>query len=420
MQRYLAPIVVAALLLTGCSHKTPTPKSDAKINALLIKATFLEGEGYYQEAARLYEKLYTMSGSLEILKRSVADYIRAKEFDKAMALVQEALKKEPKNSSLLQLAASLYLAKGEPQKALEAIKRALEYDKSAKNYEYLASIYLAQKRYDLALKYYKSAYAINPSIHNVNTIAYIMYFYLDKKEEAIAYLETHTRIYGCQKEVCKTLISLYSLQNNIDGLLSVYKRLYQTYKEEEYLRKIVELYLYKKEYSKAIEWAKELDDDEYMLDLYKIARDYKKAYEYAMRLYRQTKDPKYLAQAAIFEYEGASHKDPKLVEDVAKKLELAIKTLDDPVYLNYLGYLYIDHDLNIKRGVELVKKALEYEPDSPYYLDSLAWGYYKLGRCQEALRVIKRVYYELGLKDSEIQLHLTKIRQCAKDRNDAR
>ena len=417
MQRYFAAALIAALLMAGCAQRQPNIKTDrARINALLIEATFLESEGYYENAGELFEKLYHMTGSVDVLKKSVSDYFKAKKLDKALSLVHEALKKRPDDVSLLQLEASLYLAKGDYEKAEAAIKKALQIEKSAKNYEYLASIYLAQKRYDLALKYYKSAYAMNPSVHNVNTIAYIMYFYLNKKKEAIAYLETHIRMYGCQKEVCQTLISMYGLQNNIDGLISVYKRLYETYKDESYLKKIVELYIYQKDYQHAIEWAKKMNDDAYLLDLYKITKNFQKAFEYAMRLYRQTGDPRYLAEAAIFQYEGAKKKDRKLLQDVAQKLEKAIASVKDPVYLNYLGYLYIDHDINIKRGVELVKEALKSEPDSPYYLDSLAWGYYKLGRCEEALKLIKKVYYELGLKDSEIEYHLEKIRACLKEK----
>ncbi len=414
MQRNIAAAIVIAALIGGCSTKSLINSN--QLNALMIEATFLEEEGYYENAAQLFKKLYETTGVLEFLKKSVSNYYRAQKYDEALALLQKALKKESRNSELWRLEASLYMAKGEYEKAKRSIKKALALKKSAKNYEYLASILLAQKRYELALKYYKSAYALNPSIHNVNTIAYIMFFYLDKKKEALAYLETHTRIYGCQKEVCKTLISLYGLENNVDGLISVYKRLYQTYKDERYLRKLIDLYVYEKEYKKAIEWAKKLNDKEFLLGLYKAARDFHNAYKLALELYKTNGDPKYLAEAAIFEYEGAKKKDAKLLKSVAQKLEKAIRSLDDPLYLNYLGYLYIDHDIDIQRGIELVQRALRYDPDSPYYLDSLAWGYYKVHRCKEALKLIQRVYYELGLKDSEIEYHLHKIRQCAKDK----
>ena len=211
---------------------------------------------------------------------------------------------------------------------------------------------------------------------------------------------------------------MYGLQNNIDGLVSVYKRLYQTYKDRKYFTKLIEYLVYQNRIDEAIAWAKKGGANEILLDLYRMKKEYDKAYDIAMELFKKTNDYRYLAEAAIFEYEKSKNKDRKLLEDVASKLETAIEhNAKDAVYYNYLGYLYIDHGLNIKRGIELVKKALQIDPDSPYYLDSLAWGYYKLGQCKKALPIMRRVYYDLGLKDSEVELHLRKIEACAKGRH---
>ncbi len=415
MQRYLSTLLIA-LLIGGCALQQPKPKkNEAQIDALLLEAVYLESNGYYDIASSLYQKLYSLTGSKEILYKLIENLIRSKKYDEAMKYISQELKKHS-DKKLYELAASVALAKKEYDQAIQWITKALQIQKDPKDLEFLGSIYLAQKRYEPALKYYKSAYAMHPTDQLVNSIAYIMYFYLDKKEEAIAYLETHIRMYGCKKSTCATLASLYSLQNNIAGLISTYKRLYQTYHEEAYLKKLIELYIYEKNFQKAIEWAKKMGDKKLLLDLYRAIKDYDHAYTLALELYHQTKDPDYLAQAAIFEYEKAKVKDKMLLEDVAKKLEQAIKKVDSPLYENYLGYLYIEHDLDIPRGIELVKRALAKEPDSPYYLDSLAWGYYKLHRCKEALKIIQRVYYELGLKDPEIQSHLRKIEQCTKEK----
>ncbi len=415
MQRYLS-ILILALLIAGCAPKTPHAKRsyNYEIDALLIQAVYLESVGYYKKAADLYKKAYRLTNAKELLLKSLKDLIKAKRYDEAIKLIQKALAKYPKDKKIFEFASAAYFGKEEFDKAVYWIKKALEINKDPRDLEFLGSIYLAQKRYDLALKYYKSAYALDPSDKTVNTIAYIMYFYLDKKNEAIAYLETHIRMRGCRRLTCTTLASLYSLQNDLDGLLSVYKRLYKIYKDPQYLNKIVEIYIFKKNFDKAIEWAKKTDNKPLLLDLYRAAKRYDKAYALAMELYQETNDPDYLAQAAIYEYEKAKKRDKALLIDVAKKLERAIKKVKKPVYLNYLGYLYIDNDINVQRGIDLVKEALKMEPDSPYYLDSLAWGYYKIKRCKDALRLIKRVYYEFGLKDSEIKLHLKKIEQCVR------
>ena len=51
----------------------------------------------------------------------------------------------------------------------------------------------------------------------------------------------------------------------------------------------------------------------------------------------------------------------------------------------------IDFDIDVKKGISLVKSALKTSPNNIAYLDSLAWGYYKLNRCKEALDIMKKV-----------------------------
>ena len=416
MSRYI--IFILMIFLSGCTLKQPSNNyNEALVDSLLVKAMFLESQKLYKLANQYYKNIYHITENPIILHKIINNYYLANKFDTALSFANQGIKQFPNDKKFYEQLATIYFAKKEYKKAINSIQKALEIFPEAKDYEFLGSLYLAQKRYQLALKYYKSAYALQPTEKNVNTIAYIMFFYLERQKEAIAYLETHSRIYGCQQSVCHTLVSFYSLQNNIEGLISVYKRLFKNYHEIEYAKKIAELYIYQKEYKKAERWAKITDNKQLLLSIYKLQKNYKKAYKIVLQLYKEKKDPKYLAQAAIFEFEGTKVKDKKLLQSVASKLEKAIKKKRDPIYLNYLGYLYIDYDINILRGIKLVKEALKKEPDSPYYLDSLAWGYYKLGKCKEALRLIKRVYYDLNFKDDEIQLHLQQISKCAKEKD---
>lgn len=58
---------------------------------------------------------------------------------------------------------------------------------------------------------------------------------------------------------------------------------------------------------------------------------------------------------------------------------------ENPVTLNYLGYMWADLGENLDEALGLIQQALEKEPDSPAYLDSLAWVLFKLGRVEDAL-----------------------------------
>jgi tetratricopeptide (TPR) repeat protein len=75
---------------------------------------------------------------------------------------------------------------------------------------------------------------------------------------------------------------------------------------------------------------------------------------------------------------------------------------DDDRGLNDLAYYLIDNDIDVDEGLRLAGRALEISPDNPGYLDTEGWGYYKLGRSNEALEVLRRAwdltpYYSHGI-----------------------
>ena len=61
---------------------------------------------------------------------------------------------------------------------------------------------------------------------------------------------------------------------------------------------------------------------------------------------------------------------------------------DQPDVLNYLGYSYLDKDLDLKLAKELIEKAMSLKPNDPYIIDSMAWYYFKVGRFEEALSLL--------------------------------
>ena len=103
-------------------------------------------------------------------------------------------------------------------------------------------------------------------------------------------------------------------------------------------------------------------------------------------------------------------------QSVIKKLKEVVETKKDGMYLNYLGYLLIDHEVNVKRGIQYVKEALKIEPNSAYFLDSLAWGYYKLKECEKADEIMKKVLKLEGSDNEEVKEHAQKIRECLKNK----
>jgi len=65
------------------------------------------------------------------------------------------------------------------------------------------------------------------------------------------------------------------------------------------------------------------------------------------------------------------------------KRVLAIEP-DNADALNYLGYTWVDRGENLTEAFNMIRKAIELEPNSGAIVDSLGWAHYKLGQYQEA------------------------------------
>jgi tetratricopeptide (TPR) repeat protein len=72
--------------------------------------------------------------------------------------------------------------------------------------------------------------------------------------------------------------------------------------------------------------------------------------------------------------------------------------------LNGLGYILVDSDIDLLRGLRCCKKAVDLKPQSAAYLDSLGWAYFKNGELLEARTWLRRAQ-ELAPQEKEIRDH---------------
>ena len=63
---------------------------------------------------------------------------------------------------------------------------------------------------------------------------------------------------------------------------------------------------------------------------------------------------------------------------------------EDVGALNDLGYIWADQGKNLERALEMVRMAVDAEPENEAYLDSLGWALFRLGRYQEAIAELKK------------------------------
>ncbi|MFN3764343.1 MAG: tetratricopeptide repeat protein [Aliihoeflea sp.] len=63
---------------------------------------------------------------------------------------------------------------------------------------------------------------------------------------------------------------------------------------------------------------------------------------------------------------------------------------DHPQVMNYLGYSWVDMNMNLEEGLALIQKAVDLRPSDGHIVDSLGWAYYRLGRFEEAVTELER------------------------------
>jgi predicted Zn-dependent protease len=435
---YKKSLILCSLLLlfNGCSNKTldlenkepsktkfvevKTKKFESE-NQYIILALESENQRMYYDARDLYFDLFDRTNNYEYFAKYLALSTNLKDYE---LVKRDALKYYVDNIKQEEIILRLYtfalFKLGDSTEALQSGEKLISLFQNDVNYELLGTIYLQQKNYLKAYEFFEKAFVMNKSANTFLNLTNIQYYNLEQKEQAINKIEEYIKANGYDFNLSMQLLSFYEKEQKFDKLVPFLKEMYFDYKKNSELlmlskAKILLIkYIAKDSVGKAIEFLEQNnEEDEILLNLYKITNQPQKAYNLLDRLYKKSNNLDFLAQQAIIEFEMAEDKT-KVLNDVIFKFDKVLLVTNNHIYENYLAYILIDFNINVKRGVSLVKKALKEEPNNLAYIDTLAWGEYKLKNCQEANKQMKRVVDEVGLNDEEIKLHWEKIKECKK------
>lgn len=405
MLKIIIPIILL-LAITGCSDKTvyaPNEKIYAQEDLDIFLGIELARAGELSKAIKHFERLYNKTQRFDYLVELIKLQVEAKQLTQARQNI--ATIKNP-DIELKRLLVLTYIKEEDYDTALKLAIQNTKQSNSNVDYRLVADIYLTIKDYENAYRYLQSAYAKDQSIQNLLPMVRIMVSYLGKDSDAIAYLQTYINTHGFNEYVYEQILSIHSKNENVAGMKGALTSLYKNTEKEDYANNLLSVFGYMNDTQGAIEFLKSSKfNPKLLFDLYKETKEYNKALNLAQSEYSHTKDPEWLANIAVLKYE-LSYSLAVVVEDFEKALKAG---LDKAVYLNYYGYLLIDHEIDIRYGIDLVKKALQINPQSVFYIDSLAWGYYKLKECSKAQELLPYLQEE---DSKEIQEHVEKIKRC--------
>jgi len=383
---------------------------------LIIQGLLYEEYRAYNRSRAVFGRLYDTTGAKVYLFKEMTSALFSKtNINESIERLKLWDEKHPDTLEVKRLLIPLYLTAQRVQEAKTEAEYLLERSNKAMDMELASNPFLYTGEFKRALDLLSRVYKQTSNEDVLLRMVVIMDEYTNERIKAIQLLETHRHMNIVSNDVYFKLLELYVKENDVDGLLNIYKILYEQDKDEKYLNKIIDAYAYKRDIDGAINFLEENNVGETILyELYKRKKLFDKAYLLIDRLYDEKKDARWIAEKGVLLFEKSEDKnDKKMIKEVISYFEKAIDLgVDDSIYLNYYGYTLIDKEIDVKKGIKIIEDALKQQPHNTYYLDSLAWGYYKEHKCKKAYEMMKRVVDEEGLDEKEIIEHWELIQKC--------
>ncbi len=316
------------------------------VNAVLLIGSVYEAEGSFDRAIRFYRRwLYLKEPA--ICSALANDYYHLREYSKAEYFFRRALKMNPYDPTYLEKACYIYMQQGKLKELVEL----------ARKYVY-TSAYSDRVKYLVGVAYRKLG-ECNKALFVLRSISPASKIYPRVAGEMAVCL-VGLKHYGEAESVLGKAVSMYPDKKFLYMMLS------------------------------------------YVFELERKYDDRIKILLKAANRFRENSIFYFYAADTYFVHK---HSIKMAIKYLKLSIESNPKNADA---LNYLGYLYIDKNIDVGRGVKLVERALKLQPNNPAFIDSLGWGYYKLGRYKKALELLEKAVSLIGKEEGNyvIDIHL--------------
>ena len=370
-------------------------------------ARYLLSRERVDEAVKALEQAWRLQpDNLDLMRTLVRRYRRRRRFDKALQLVKSYLQDHPDEPAAYQLMTDILADRDGPSRALAYLENLTRDRPGLDHWELkLTRLWLLYRarRYPDAMRYADDlleALAANPSDLEPETRA--RYDRMIRFQKGIILF-----LRGDYPQAVDTIQHVEGYQNNADMVeILAEARLYQG--EVNQAQELVDqartrfpaegdrwtvLQARIREAQGDVEGAlKELQNlpterrwREIVL-LYHRRKLYDQARTYLEDLLHQAP-----GTGDYLYYLGSTLERLGRYDDAAQTFKKLLRQRPDHAQaLNYLGYMWIDQNRHLEEGLRYVQKALELDPENPAYMDSLAWGYYRLGDLAAARQWIQR------------------------------
>ncbi|MBL4760147.1 MAG: tetratricopeptide repeat protein [Mariprofundaceae bacterium] len=358
-----------------------------------FQADVFSREGKFQKASQSLKKMHALNpkDDTAILLLSQLE-LQQNHLDKAESILRDFNKLNPASLRVQHALARLLIQSKHPQEATVIYKQMLKsLPQSAEIQSALGLLYYQEKQFQKSADQFAKALQIAPKNQNFRFYLASSLEVLQKKKKARSLYQQIDAHHELWQEAQLRLASMDFMEKKYTS-------------SRQYIQKVL-----KQDSTNNQAWI-------LLSTIYLAQEKYQKLLDQTQSAtaLKQVPDRLYMNRAIAFEYF-------KRYKDVESTLKTLIH--NNPNHadaLNFLAYTYAEQGIKLDEAKKYIHRALAKKTDDGYYLDSLAWIYYKNGEYnkaattqQKALKIINNdatmhdhlgdIFWQLDKKEKAIQ-----------------
>jgi Flp pilus assembly protein TadD len=406
----------AVLLLKNLLQTQP---KNIQVRLLLVRMYARQGE--FKQAHSLLKAGIKLTPDVRLYEAQVQLFIQQKDYKAADKKLQAMQVKYPDHEDVVLKRSQLAEQVGDVTKAEKLLQAYIDKHgaDAVQSFSMLANLYVRQERLKEAATMFKHLLPLTANAGSVYMSLGKVYYQLaefKKASEAFAQAVQKFEPQSSQKRVSDEQATAYfywaassEAQNQGKKATLAYNKLksYHTFYVDAQLR-LASMAIANDELQAAeTRLQKLVQDHPKNIAVYEMLSNLRLQQKAYAKLLEETEPALALEFSSVLLFNRAvaleSRKDFKHLDETLNLL--LEQNPNHAEALNFYGYSLADRGVRLDDALGMIEKALQQKPKDGYYLDSLAWVYFKQGKYQQAVDV-QRKAVELVQDDAVMQEHL--------------
>lgn len=359
--------------------------------AVIYKAQVLVEEAKLDEAGKVLQAFAAKNDD-----SAVAWYYlgrveeRREHFKEAVQSYQKALLVRPSFTQAGLALGYAYESKGMSKEAVDAYKKTFDRTQDPAAAGRLATLFLKEEKYELALPYLEAAAAEDPEDLNTRVKLGLVQMELKKYDSAIKTFEEILVKNPEAERVYYYLGSIYEEKSQFDKAIAQLRKIPATSKlYEDAVLHVTYLYRKQKRSSDAMGFLDEAITKSprtpsfyiFAASLQEDERNVDRAIEHLKKGLKHFPE-----HEKIRYYLGSLYDKKGDLNGSLEQMQAILKVNpENAEALNYVGYTWTTQGVRLEEAGQLIRKALKLKPENAYIQDSWGWYLYIAGRYSESL-----------------------------------